>query len=197
MPQAITLASRLSTSLWWLPAALLLSALSTGAAELPTDDYRIHPGDKIVVGVYDDPKLLPQELTIAPDGKFSYPLIGDVIAKGKTQDQLRVEMETRLKKYIADPSVTLAVTDVKGNVAYVIGQVNKPGTIEMNPAVTVLQALAIAGGLNAYAKGDSIIVIRKSPSGQGVLRFHYGLVTSGRELDQNIELQSGDVVVVP
>lgn len=197
MPQSTILASRSTMLLWWLATTLLFLALSARAADVAEGDYKIHPGDKIVVGVYDDPKLLPQELTIAPDGKFSFPLIGDVIAKGKSQDQLRVEMETRLKKYIADPSVTLAVTDVKGNVTYVIGQVNKPGSIEMNPAVTVLQALAIAGGLNAYAKGDNIIVIRNTPSGQGVLRFHYGLVTSGRALEQNIELQSGDVVVVP
>jgi polysaccharide export outer membrane protein len=181
-----------------LAAVLPFLASWVGAANVSTsDDYKVHPGDKILVGLYDDPKLMPQELTVAPDGKFSFPLIGDVVAKGKTQDQLRVEMESRLKKFIADPSVTLAITDVKGNVAYVIGQVNKPGSIEMNPAVTVLQALAISGGLNPYAKGDNIIVIRNTPSGQGVLRFRYGLVTSGRQLDENIELQSGDVVVVP
>jgi polysaccharide export outer membrane protein len=82
-------------------------------------------------------------------------------------------------------------------VAYVIGQVNKPGAIVMNPAVNILQALSIVGGGNPYAKLDSIIVIRNSPGGQRVLNFHYGQVSSGRSLEQNVQLESGDVVVVP
>lgn len=167
------------------------------AAEVPAPDYHLHAGDQVLVGLYDDPKLMPQQITIAPDGKFSFPLIGEVVAIGKTEDQVRTEIENRLKKFVADPSVILAVTDVKGNVAYVIGQVGKPGSIEMNPEVNVLQALSIAGGLTPYAKGDSIIVIRNSTAGQKVLNFRYGQVINGRDLDQNVELQSGDVVVVP
>ena len=181
----------------WVMAALLIIAVATRSAELPSTDYRLHPGDKILVGVFDDPKLLPLEVTIAPDGKFSFPLIGEMIAGGKTAEQLRLEIQTKLKKYYADPSVTLIVTDVKGNVAYVIGQVTKPGSIEMNPTVTVLQALSIAGGLNAYAKGDNVIVIRNSAVGQRILRFHYDQVISGKDLEQNVQLESGDVVVVP
>jgi polysaccharide export outer membrane protein len=89
------------------------------------------------------------------------------------------------------------LTDVKGNVAYVIGQVSKPGVIVMNPAVNVLQALSIAGGGNPYAKMDNIIVIRNSVGGQRVLNFRYGAVASGKDLQQNVTLESGDVVVVP
>lgn len=175
---------------------MLIAVGSIAAAQTPTD-YRIHPGDQILVGVFDDPKLPPQQITVAPDGKFSYPLIGEVVAGGKTATQLRTEMQTRLAKFINAPSMTLAVTDVKGNVAYVIGQVNKPGAIEMNPAIDVLQALSIAGGLNPYAKADNIIVIRHSAAGQSILRFHYGPVVAGRDLEENVELASGDVVVVP
>lgn len=178
-------------------ACLLCAAFAARPAEVPSQDYHLHPGDKILVGVFDDEKLKPLDITITPDGKFSFPLIGEVTATGKTAEQLRLEIQTKLKKYYADPSVTLIVTDVKGNISYVVGQVNKPGSIEMNPAVTVLQALSIAGGLNPYAKGDSIIVIRSSSTGQRVLRFHYGQVIAGKELDQNIELENGDVVVVP
>jgi polysaccharide export outer membrane protein len=177
--------------------ALLVAPAVTRSAELPSQDYHLHPGDRLLVGVFDDEKLKPLDVTITPDGKFSFPLIGELTATGKTAEQLRVEIQSKLKKYYESPSVTLIVTDVKGNVAYVIGQVNKPGSIEMNPAVTVLQALSIAGGLNPYAKGDSIIVIRNSSAGQRVLRFHYGPVIGGKDLDENIELESGDVVVVP
>jgi polysaccharide export outer membrane protein len=183
-----------------LVTVLLLLAAATWvrAAEPQTSPgYRLHAGDEILVGVFDDPKLLPQKIVIAPDGTFSFPLIGLVVAAGKTADRVRAEMEERLKKFIADPSVTVIVNDVKGNVAYVVGQVNKPGDIVMNPSVNVLQALSIAGGLNPYAKGDGIIVIRSTPAGQSVLSFHYGQVMNGKNLEQNVQLQSGDVVVVP
>jgi polysaccharide export outer membrane protein len=187
----------------------LLAVLAGGAAAAPAlaaeppamvatqTDYRIHAGDTLLVGVYDDPKMPPITVTVTPDGKFSFPLIGILMAGGKTPDQLRVEMENKLRKYVAEPVVTVTITDVKGNVAYVIGQVTKPGAIVMNPAINVLQALSIAGGGNPYAKLDSIIVIRNSVGGQRVLNFRYGQVSSGKSLEQNVQLESGDVVVVP
>jgi polysaccharide biosynthesis/export protein len=134
---------------------------------------------------------------VTPDGKFSFPLIGILMAGGKTHEELRVEMETKLRKFVAEPVVTVTVTEVKGNVAYVIGQVVKPGAIVMNPAINVLQALSIAGGGNPYAKLDSIIVIRNSTAGQRIMNFRYGQVSSGKNLEQNVQLESGDVVVVP
>ena len=160
-------------------------------------DYKIHAGDQMLVGVYDDPKMPPITITVTPDGKFSFPLIGILVAGGKTPEQLRVEMENKLRKFVAEPVVTVSITEVKGNVAYVIGQVSKPGLIVMNPAINVLQALSIAGGGNPYAKMDNIIVIRNSVGGQRTMSFHYGQVASGKSLEQNVQLESGDVVVVP
>ena len=181
-----------------LLAACLLGAWATNpAAAQSTTDYHIHPGDKILIGLYDDPKMQPVEITVAPDGKLAFPLIGVISAGGKTVDQLRVEMETKLKKFVSEPVVTVAVTQVLGNVAYVIGQVNKPGSFIMNPTINVLQALALAGGGNPYAKLDGVIVIRSAPGGQRVLNFHYSQVASGRNLEQNVQLEAGDVVVVP
>jgi|HubBroStandDraft_1064217.scaffolds.fasta_scaffold255367_1 polysaccharide export outer membrane protein len=181
---------------WFLAGVLSWSSVVLGA-EVPTRDYRLNAGDKILVGVYDDPKLLPQDITINPDGKFAFPLIGELSTRGRTVEQVRAEMETKLRKYISDPSVTFVVVDAKGNMAYVVGQVNKAGAIEMNPNINVLQALSIVGGLNPYAKGDSIIIIRSSETGQNVFNFHYGQVVAGKDLQQNIQLESGDVVVVP
>lgn len=187
----------------------LLAALTAMAAATPTfaadppamvatqTDYKIHAGDQLLVGVYDDPKMPPITITVTPDGKFSFPLIGILMAGGKTPEQVRVEMENKLRKFVAEPVVTVTVVEVKGNVAYVIGQVSKPGQIVMNPAVNVLQALSIAGGGNPYAKMDSIIVIRNSAGGQRIMNFHYGQVASGKNLEQNVQLESGDVVVVP
>jgi polysaccharide export outer membrane protein len=176
-------------------AALALLCTAASAQVLP--DYKLHPGDKVTVGVYDDPKLLPQDMTVAPDGRISYPMVGEVLAAGKTVEQVRLELEGKLKKYLSEPIATVIVTETKGNVVYVIGQVTKPGSIEMNPTINVLQALSIAGGGNPYAKLDSIIIIRSSSGGQRIFPFRYGQVSSGKDLTQNIQLESGDVVVVP
>jgi polysaccharide biosynthesis/export protein len=176
-------------------ALALLGAVAAVAQTLP--DYKLHPGDKLVIGVYDDPKLMPQDITVTPDGKISYPMVGEMLVGGKTVEQTRLELAAKLKKYIADPVVTVMVTEVKGNVVYVIGQVNKPGQLTMNPTINVLQALSMAGGGNPYAKLDSIIVIRSTAAGQRLLSFKYGQVSAGRDLEQNVQLESGDVVVVP
>ncbi|HWM65662.1 MAG TPA: polysaccharide biosynthesis/export family protein [Steroidobacteraceae bacterium] len=182
------------TALGAAPAAL---AADPPAMVATQTDYRIHAGDLLLVGVYDDPKMPPINVTVTPDGKFSFPLIGILVAGGKTPEQLRVEMETKLRKFVSEPVVTCSIVEVKGNVAYVIGQVAKPGAIVMNPAVNVLQALSIAGGGNAYAKLDSVIVIRNAVGGQRTLNFHYSQVSNGKNLEQNVQLESGDVVVVP
>jgi polysaccharide export outer membrane protein len=178
--------------------AMILAALFSGSVSAQTlPDYKVHPGDKLIIGVYDDPKLMPQEITVTPDGKIAYPMVGELVAGGKTTEQIRVELANKLRKYISDPIPMVLVTDVKGNVVYVIGQVNKPGVITMNPTINVLQALSIAGGGNPYAKLDSIIVIRSTSGGQRILPFRYGQVASGKDLEQNVQLESGDVVVVP
>jgi polysaccharide export outer membrane protein len=187
-----------SGSSLWIAGAVSLLALGGAAARSQTlPDYKLHPGDKVIIGVYDDPKLLPQEMTVAPDGRISYPMVGELLAGGKTVEQVRLELQTRLKKYLSDPIATVIVTDARGNVVYVVGQVTKPGAITMNPTINVLQALSIAGGANPYAKLDGIIIIRSSGSTQRVLSFRYGQVSAGRDLEQNVQLESGDVVVVP
>ncbi|MGA2399075.1 MAG: polysaccharide biosynthesis/export family protein [Steroidobacteraceae bacterium] len=187
----------LSTAALFVGALVGLALLSAPAGAQTPPDYKLHPGDKLIVGVYDDPKLLPQEMIVSPDGRISYPLVGVLQVGGKTIEQTRVEIEARLKKYISDPIAVVIVTGVLGNVVYVVGQVIKPGQIIMNPTINVLQALSMAGGANPYAKLDSIIVIRSTPGGQRVLPFRYGQVSSGKELAQNVDLESGDVVVVP
>lgn len=189
---------RSTTAGFVIAAALSLLATLPASAQTATPGYPLHPGDKLIVGVYDDPKLLPQEITITPDGSITYPMVGELTVGGKTTAQVRIELEAKLKKFISEPIAIVLVTDVKGNVAYVVGQVNKPGQLVMNPSINVLQALSMAGGGNPYAKLDSIIVIRTGAGGvQRVLPFKYGQVTAGKDLQQNVVLESGDVVVVP
>jgi polysaccharide export outer membrane protein len=161
-----------------------------------TGDYRLHAGDQLEVSVWQEEGLI-RTLIVRPDGKFSFPLAGEVQAAGRTVAEVQVDLETRLKRYIAEPVVTLTVTDVLGNRVYVIGQVTKPGAYVMNPSLSVLQALSLAGGTTPFAKTDDIIILRGTGAAQRVLSFRYGQISSGRSLEQNVQLEGGDVVVVP
>lgn len=159
-------------------------------------DYRILPGDKLEIAVWKEAEL-QKPVTITPDGKLSFPLIGVIVAAGKTVDEVRVEIEKRLATYIPEPVVTVSVTELAGRV-YVIGQVLRAGALQTNPRINVLQALALAGGLTPFAKGDDIIVLKAGEAGQQrTLQFRFGQVAQGRNLEQNVLLESGDVVIVP
>lgn len=182
-----------SIAILWIA---MLPALGHAAADPGTAEYRLHAGDKLDIAVWKE-KELSRLLTVSPDGRFSYPLVGDVVAAGRTVSDIRTELETRMKKYIPEPVITVTIAGVDGNAAYVIGQVTKPGALIMNPAINVMQALSIAGGGTPFAKLDSIIIIRRSAAGQRVMNFRYGQVSEGKNLDQNVLLEAGDVVIVP
>ena len=129
---------------------LMLFAASTAYSQAATGDYRLQAGDRLHISVWKELEM-QKEIVIAPDGRISFPLAGEVGAAGHSVAEVRKEIETRLKKYMPDPVVTVTVLTIGGNVAYVIGQVQKPGAIIMNPAITVLQALAVAGGGTPFA----------------------------------------------
>jgi len=159
-------------------------------------DYRLHAGDSITVSVWKELEL-QRKVIIRPDGRFSFPLAGEVQAAGRSADQVRIDIENQLKKYIPEAVVAVMVEDVSGNRIYVIGQVTKPGMYVMNPELTVLQALSLAGGSTPFAKLDNISVIRGTGTAQKTLPFRYDQVIEGKALQQNITLESGDVVLVP
>ena len=189
-----------------LLSLLLLSATATsaqeagsvGGAQVPSEaGYGIQPGDILEISVWKEPDLQRQVL-VRPDGGVSFPLAGNILAVGLTVEQLREEVTSRLSRYIPDLVVTVTVQEIVGNKIYVIGQVNRPGEFVMNPRVDVLQALSMAGGLTAFASLNDILVLRRSVNGrQQAFEFRYGDVVKGRELEQNILLTGGDVVVVP
>jgi polysaccharide export outer membrane protein len=179
---------------------MLLAISSASAQEAPLQDrnagYRLHAGDSITISVWKELDL-QRRVMVRPDGRFSFPLAGEVQAAGRTPDEVRVEIETQLKKFIPEAVVTVIVEDFSGNRVYVIGQVTRPGMFVMNPSLTVLQALSLAGGSTPFAKLDGISIIRGTGTAQKVLPFRYGQVIEGKSLQQNITLESGDVVVVP
>jgi polysaccharide export outer membrane protein len=158
--------------------------------------YRIKPGDELNVSVWGEEDL-NQPVLVRPDGGFSFPLAGDLRAAGKTVEEIRVEISERLAQFIPDLVATVTVTAINGNRIYVLGQVDTPGSYVMNPRLDVMQALSVAGGTTPFAKVDEIRILRRTAQGQTVLPFSFSDVSRGRNLDQNVVLESGDVVVVP
>ncbi len=158
--------------------------------------YTVQPGDRLQISVWNEPDL-QKELLVGPDGGVAFPLVGEMSVIGKSIIELRQEFSERLARYISEPLVTVTVSEVLGNKIYVLGQVNRPGQFIVNPMVDVMQALSMAGGTTAFASLNNIVILRRRGSQQVAIRFKYGDVSSGKNLDLNIILQSGDVVVVP
>jgi polysaccharide biosynthesis/export protein len=158
--------------------------------------YEVQPSDVLQVSVWREPEL-SQQVLVRPDGAFSFPLAGEISAVGKTVEELRLELIERLGRYIPDLVVTVSVLEIRGNKIYVIGQVNQPGEFVVNPRVDVMQALSLAGGTTAFASTSEMFVLRRDNGQQRRLPFNFDAVLRGRELEQNVLLRTGDVVVVP
>lgn len=157
-------------------------------------DYRLGAGDKLRIEVYKDPQL-SQSLQIRPDGKITMPLIGDIGAVGLTPLELRDRLATSLKEYITNPVVTVIVVEAVASNVYVMGEVNKPGPLTLAGPLTVLQALAMAGGFKDFANTKDIRILRRTPSGVQTLRFNYRDAVKGQ--GDAVYLRSGDTVIVP
>jgi polysaccharide export outer membrane protein len=186
------LAAVLLAHCWWFSIGSAAAQQGAGV----DDAYRVKPGDELNVSVWGEENL-NQPVLIRPDGGFSFPLAGDLSANGKTVEEIRVEISERLAQFIPNLVATVTVTAINGNRIYVIGQVRTPGTYIMNPRLDVMQALSVAGGTTPFAKLDEITILRRAADEQTVLRFSFSDVSRGRNLDQNVVLESGDVVVVP
>ncbi|MCZ8129681.1 MAG: polysaccharide biosynthesis/export family protein [Steroidobacteraceae bacterium] len=169
---------------------------TAGGAVSALTEYRLSPGDQLEISVWKEPELT-KTVIVRPDGRFSVPLAGEIAASGRTTAQVQAEISSRLQKYIPEPVVTASLTALEGNRVYVIGQVTKPGTYVMNPRLTVLQALSVAGGMTPFASVNDILVLRGTGATQRVIPFRYADVVRGRSLEQNLVLEAGDVVIVP
>ncbi len=177
---------------------MFLLSVTASHADSPavSSGYKLQPGDILQVVVWKETDL-QSEVLIRPDGGISFALAGDVQAAGHTTDELRLELETRVRKLVPDAVVTVAVKSAAGNRVFVIGKVNRPGDFALNRPIDVLQALSLAGGATPFANTSRIRVLRRDGSRQTSMRFHYGDVAKGKHLEQNVLLQSGDTVVVP
>jgi len=167
-----------------------------GAREAADPDYRLGPEDVVEIAVWREDGL-KKELLVRPDGAISFPLVGEVQAAERTAMDIQHEIETKLRKYLSDPVVSVTVLKVAAQKIYVIGRVNKPGEFVSGRYIDVLQALSMAGGLTPFASANDIRILRRKSATEEVIPFRYNDVVKGKNLEQNIILKPGDVVVVP
>jgi polysaccharide export outer membrane protein len=191
----------LTSTLGRLVAPLLLGALAAAPAwgdALPArDPYRVNPGDVLQITVWKEPDL-QRELLVNPDGHFAFPLAGDMVAEGKTVEQVRQELTEKLGRFIPDVVVTVSALQLNGNKVYVLGKVNRANEFVMTRTLDVLQAISMAGGPTPFAKLDDIRILRRGDQGtQIAIPFRYSDVQAGKKLEQNILLRAGDTIVVP
>lgn len=192
--------SRLFKTVIVLMFLLITANISADPLSIATEkEYRINPGDVISVLVWDEQTLSQPEVIVNPDGYISVPMIGRAKAGGATLLELQESIAGGLKRYMrVEPNVTVSVVQLSGNSVYVLGKVNRPGQFIMTSTTDVTQALALAGGLNTFASEDGIKILRRNAAGvQTAIAFDYDDVKSGKNLDVNITLQSGDIVIVP
>ena len=165
-------------------------------SETTGDSYIIGPGDVLDIALWRDDALARQVVVLA-DGKISFPLVGEVVAAGKTIAELKKDIADKLVDYVPDAVISIEVKQSNSMVIYVTGRVNNPNRFPVNTNVTVLQAISTAGGLNPFAKRNKIKIFRQEGDKTRVFLFKYDEVVDGKNLDQNITLKRGDVIVVP
>jgi len=172
------------------------SASIATVAPAPDERYGIQPGDLLAISVWREPELT-REVRVSPDGRITYPLVGDIAVEGATVDTLRDQLEKALTRYVTAAVVDVSIKEVMGNRVYVLGKVNRPGMYPFTKNLDVVQALSLAGGTAKFAAIDDIKIIRRTEGQQQAFKFRYSEVERGRDLEQNIVLKSGDVIVVP
>jgi polysaccharide export outer membrane protein len=160
-------------------------------------DYVIGPEDLLQITVWKN-ESLSRELAVRPDGKISMPLLHDIQAAGLTPMQLQEKLSTALGEFMPNPEVAVTVTDVRSYRISVLGEVVKPGVLQLKSDTTVLEAIALAGGFRDFASPSKIVILRKNGDGQThKIPFNYNRVVKDNRAEGNVTLKSGDVVVVP
>ncbi|MEA3222422.1 MAG: polysaccharide biosynthesis/export family protein [Thermodesulfobacteriota bacterium] len=183
--------------LWLCLAAVgvLLFSASTLSADEKDGPYLIGPEDVLEISVWKDPDLTKQ-VVVRPDGKVSFPLIGEVDAGGRSVASLEKEVKKRISEYVPDAVVTVMVVQINSIKIYVVGGVAKSGEYRIGRKINVMQALAMAGGLTPFADEKDIVILRHDNKGGIKIPFNYGKVKKGKAIEQNIWLKDGDIIVV-
>ena len=160
------------------------------------EDYRIGAEDVIEVAVWKEPDF-SREVLVRPDGKISLPVIGDIQAEGLTPEALTKDLQEAFAKYVKTPKVSVIVSAINSRKIYVLGRVRTPGVFPLRSEMTLLQAIAIAGGFSEWAKKGDIILLRKAEKGDQRIEVDLKNVIQGKEGGEDVPLQPGDKIIVP
>ena len=186
-------------------AMMAISALGPATAtaqpemtnsEIAREEYRIGPEDTLQISVWKN-EPMSKTVPVRPDGMISLPLLHDIKVSGLTARELRDLLVQKLGDYMPTPEVAVIVTEVRSYKVSVIGEVARPARYELKSYATVLDVLALAGGLNEYAARHRIVVLRPDGNGMKRIPFNYNKVISGRDDHENFYLKQGDIVLVP
>jgi len=176
---------------------LQADAVAASGSKAHDNSFVIGNDDRLAINVWKEPDLT-RSIPVRSDGKISLPLVGEVLATGRTPLQLEEEISTKLKNYITEPEVTVIVEQINSQKFNILGQVAKPGSYPLAVATTVLDAIAAAGGFRDFAKQKNIYILRQGAGGRETrIAFNYKDVIRGKNPAQNIKLEPHDTVVVP
>ena len=168
-----------------------------GSGRAHDDNFVIGNDDVLAISVWKEPELT-KSVPVRSDGKISLPLVGEIQAAGQTPHQLEQVITDKLKSFITTPEVTVVVEKVNSRKYNVLGEVTKPGSYPLTTEMTVMDAIAAAGGFRDFAKKSGVYVLRKSPNGQEAhLKFNYKDFVKGNNSAQNIKLEPNDTIIVP
>jgi polysaccharide export outer membrane protein len=169
----------------------------SGATHASQSAYVIGDDDLLGINVWNEPDF-KLSIPVRSDGNISLPLIGEVRAAGRTPSQLEGVIASRLEAFMKQPDVTVMVMQMNSRKFNILGRVTRPGSYPLTARTTVLDAIALAGGFQSFAKQKDVYVLRPAASGRETrFHFNYKAVIKGRHLEENINLQPGDTVVVP
>jgi polysaccharide biosynthesis/export protein len=172
------------------------SVVTPPAALVVPGDYTIGPDDILSIVFWRD-KEMSADVVVRPDGRVTLPLVNDVVAVGLTPEQLGGRIREEAAKYVEEPNVTVVVKQINSRKVFISGMVGRPGAYPLSGAITVLQMLSMAGGVNEFADDKKIMIMRTENGTQRALKFNLRDVKKGKNLQQNIELKPGDTIVVP
>jgi polysaccharide biosynthesis/export protein len=173
------------------------NAVAPGASAVAVPPGYVIGTEDVLSIVFWRDKDMSADVVVRPDGNISLPLLNDVHASGFTPDQLREQIIKQASKFIEDPTATVVVKEIHSRQVFITGEVGKPGGYPIVGSMNVIQLIAIAGGVQEYAKSNEIVILRSAAGKSQKLLFNYKDVVKGKNVQQNIVLEPGDTVVVP
>lgn len=162
-----------------------------------TNEYKIGVGDQLEIVTWKETDLSRDEIVVRLDGKISFPLLNDVQAAGLSPVQLKKNIEAKLKAFVANPSVTVTITNAASQRFYILGEVANTGEYPLVKDLTVLQAFALAGGFTEWASKKEIILFRRENGKEEVIQINYKDIVKEKNFKQNVLIKADDTIIVP